>query len=267
MPSLGPNEPLIGKPNSRQSLTTPALVVDLDAMERNIAAMAAHCKKHGISLRPHAKSHKSARIAKLQIDAGAVGVCAATLSEAEALADAGIPGVLLTSPVAGAAKIERLIALNEGADGFKTVADNATIIDTLSNAAGASGKPLDVFVELDIGTKRTGARTPEAALAVARQVAQSNSLTLAGIHAYAGHVQHIEAYDDRRKTADRCAEPLAVFTDLLDRDGILPPIVSGAGTGTHEIDALRGNYTEMQCGSYIFTDVQYNACPLRESAA
>ncbi len=267
MPSLGPNESLIGKPNSRQSLTTPALIVDLDAMERNIAAMAEHCKKHGVSLRPHAKSHKSARIAKLQIEAGAVGVCAATLSEAEALADAGIPGVLLTSPVAGAAKIERLIALNERADGFKTVADNATIIDTLSNAAGASGKPLDVFVELDIGTKRTGARTPKAALAVARQVAQSNSLTLAGIHAYAGHVQHIEGYADRRKTADQCAEPLAVFTDLLDREGILPPIVSGAGTGTHEIDALRGNYTEMQCGSYIFTDVQYNACPLRESAA
>jgi D-serine deaminase-like pyridoxal phosphate-dependent protein len=128
-------------------------------------------------------------------------------------------------------------------------------------------QPSEVFVELDIGTRRTGARTPEAALAVARQVAKSNSLVFAGIHAYAGHLQHIADYAARRTEADRCARPLAVFTEQLDAEGIRPPIVSGAGTGSHEIDALRGNYSEMQCGSYIFTDVQYNACALRQGAA
>ncbi|MEM9682411.1 MAG: alanine racemase, partial [Pseudomonadota bacterium] len=125
------------------------------------------------------------------------------------------------------------------------------------------GKPLEVFVELDIGTRRTGARTPDAAMAVARQVAKSNSLVFAGIHAYAGHLQHIEDYEERKAEADRCARPLADFTAQLDAEGLMPPIVSGAGTGSHEIDALRGNYTEMQCGSYIFTDSQYNACRLR----
>jgi D-serine deaminase-like pyridoxal phosphate-dependent protein len=261
------NTPLIGKPGSRAALTTPALVIDLDAMEHNIARMAEHCRKHGVALRPHAKTHKSIRIAQLQIAAGAVGICAATLGEAEVLAGAGIPGVLITSPVVGEARIARLIALNEKATGLKVVTDNVAVAEALSRAASESGKPLEVFVELDIGTRRTGARTPEAALAVARQVAKSNSLVFAGIHAYAGHLQHIADYAARRTEADRCARPLAVFTEQLDAEGIRPPIVSGAGTGSHEIDALRGNYSEMQCGSYIFTDVQYNACALRQGAA
>jgi D-serine deaminase-like pyridoxal phosphate-dependent protein len=262
-----PNAALIGKPGSRAQLTTPALVIDLDALERNIARMADYCRKHNVSLRPHAKTHKSVKIAEMQIAAGAVGICAATLGEAEVLAGAGIPGVLITSPVVGDARIARLIALNEKAEGLKVVTDNPDIAETLSRAAGASGKPLEVFVELDIGTRRTGARSPEAAVAVARQVAQSNSLVFAGIHAYAGHLQHIEDYEERRAEADRCAQPLAILTEQLDAEGLLPPIVSGAGTGSHEIDALRGNYTEMQCGSYVFTDVQYNACPLRRSEA
>jgi 3-hydroxy-D-aspartate aldolase len=261
------NAPLIGKPGSRALLTTPALVIDLDAMERNIARMAEHCRKHNIALRPHAKTHKSIRIARMQIAAGAVGICAATLGEAEVLAGAGIPGVLITSPVIGDARIARLIALNEKATGLKVVTDNVAVAEALSRAASESGKPLEVFVELDIGTRRTGARTPEAALAVARQVARSNSLVFAGIHAYAGHLQHIADYAKRRAEADRCAQPLAVFTEQLDAEGILPPIVSGAGTGSHEIDALRGNYSEMQCGSYVFTDVQYDACALRQGAA
>ena len=263
MPDLGPNETLMGQPGSRAKLMTPALIVDLDALRRNIEAMAVHCRRRGIALRPHAKSQKSARIAQMQVEAGALGVCAATLGEAEAIAGASVPGVLITSPIVAAAKIERLIDLNARADGLKAVADNLDVVDTLSAAAGANGKPLEVLVELDIGARRTGARTPEAAAAVARKVAESNSLVFAGIHAYAGHVQHIEDYAERRAEADRVAKPLAVLTEMLDGRGMPPPIVSGAGTGTHEIDARRGNYTEMQCGSYIFTDVQYNACALR----
>lgn len=267
MPDQSPNAPLIGQAGSRSRLMTPALIIDLDAMEQNIAAMAAYAERRGFALRPHAKTHKSVRIAEMQVVAGALGVCAATLGEAEVLAGAGIPGVLITSPVVGTAKIERLIALNERADGLMAVADDLDTIDALSNAAGASGKPLKLFVELDIGTHRTGTRTPETALTVSRRITQSNSLQFAGIHAYAGHLQHIEDYAERREEANRCAEPLAVFTELLQADGLMPPIVSGAGTGSHEIDAERGNYTEMQCGSYIFTDVQYNACPLRKDSA
>lgn len=267
MPDLGPNEALIGRSGSRGRLTTPALLIDLDALECNIQAMAAYCRDHGIALRPHAKTHKSVRIARMQVAAGALGVCAATLGEAEILAGAGIPGVLITSPTVGDARIERLIALNAKADGLMAAADNIENVDVLSRAAGAAGKPLDVFVEIDIGGNRTGARGARAAIAVARQVARSNSLDFAGIHAYAGHVQHIADYAERKAEADRCAAALAEFTELLEAEDLLPPNVSGAGTGSHEIDSRRGNYTEMQCGSYIFTDVQYDACPLREAAS
>jgi len=267
MSDKGPNAALIGQPGSRNKLMTPVLLIDLDAMERNIARMADYCRDRGVALRPHAKTHKSANIARLQIAAGALGVCAATLGEAEALAGQGIPGVLITSPVVGEAKIERLIALNGRADGLKVAADNLANVEALSRAAGAADKPLDVFVELDIGTHRTGARTADAALAVARQIGQSNSLVFAGIHAYAGHIQHIEDFAERRRAAEECAAQLKQLTDGLEAKSLLPPIVSGAGTGSHAIDAGRGNYTELQCGSYIFTDVQYNACALREDDA
>jgi D-serine deaminase-like pyridoxal phosphate-dependent protein len=267
MSEQGPNTTLIGQPDSRAQLMTPALLIDLDAMERNIAQMAAYCRERGVSLRPHAKTHKSATIARMQIEAGALGICAATLGEAAALAGQGVPGVLITSPVVGAAKIGRLIDLNARAEGLKVAADNPANVEALSQAAGAAGKPLEVFVELDIGTHRTGARSPAVALAVARQVSQSNSLVFAGIHAYAGHIQHIEDFAARRQAADECAAQLKVLTDGLEAESLLPPIISGAGTGSHAIDAGRGNYTEMQCGSYIFTDVQYNACALREDSA
>lgn len=267
MADLGPNEPLIGQPDSRKHLTTPALLVDLDALERNIQAMAAYCREHGVSLRPHAKTHKSVQIARLQVDAGALGVCAATLGEAEVLVRGGIPGVLITSPVVGDAKIERLVALNAIADDLKVAADSIENVKVLSRAAGTADKPLEVFVEINIGGERTGARSAAAALGVAQQVAQSNSLTFAGIHAYAGYLQHIADYAERRREADKCAGRLAELTGLLEANSLMPPIISGAGTGSHEIDSRRGNYTEMQCGSYIFTDVQYNACPLREADA
>lgn len=263
MSDKGPNAALIGQPGSREKLMTPALLVDLDAMERNIARMAEYCRERGVGLRPHAKTHKSVTIARMQIEAGALGVCAATLGEAEALAGQGVPGVLITSPVVGAARIGRLIDLNAHADGLKVVADNPANVEALSQAAGTAGKPLELFVELDIGTHRTGARSPDVALAVARQISQSNSLVFAGIHAYAGHIQHIEGFEERRRAAEDCAARLKLLTDGLEAESMLPPIVSGAGTGSHAIDAGRGNYTEMQCGSYIFTDVQYNACALR----
>jgi len=267
MPDKGPNAALISQPGSRNRLMTPALLIELGAMERNIARMADYCRKHGVNLRPHAKTHKSAIIARMQIAAGALGVCAATLGEAEALADRGIPGVLITSPVIGEAKIDRLVALNARADGLKVAADNAANIEALSQAAGAAGKPLEVFVELDIGTHRTGARTADAALAAARQISRSNSLVFAGIHAYAGHIQHIADFEDRRRAAEECGVLLKALTDGLEAESLMPPIVSGAGTGSHAIDAGRGAYTELQCGSYIFTDVQYNACALRADDA
>ena len=176
MTSRGPNEALIGKPGSRAELATPALLIDLPAMERNIAAMAAFAKANGVNLRPHAKTHKSVEIARRQIAAGAVGQCCATLGEAEAIAGAGIPGVLITSPVIGASKIERLMKLNAVADGLMVVADSPEHVEQLSQAAGAAGKPLTVLLDVDVGTHRTGVADAAAGLAVAEKIARCASV-------------------------------------------------------------------------------------------
>jgi D-serine deaminase-like pyridoxal phosphate-dependent protein len=263
MAERGPNEALIGRPGSRAALTTPALLIDLPAMDRNIAAMAGFARANNVGLRPHAKTHKSAAIARRQVAAGALGQCCATLGEAEALAGAGIPGVLITSPVIGEARIERLMRLNAIADGLMVAADNAANVEMLSQAAGAAGRPLTVLVDVDVGTHRTGVADAAAGVALARQIAQSNSLRFGGVQAYAGHLQHV---DDYRAKADAMAVQRGRLAELSQGQadaGIDVPLVTGVGSGTHEIDAVNGPYTELQTGSYIFWDVQYDSVVTR----
>ena len=265
MPELGPNRELIGRPGSRAALMTPALVVDLDALERNIARMAEYGAGRGIALRPHAKTHKSVRIARMQVAAGALGISVATLGEAEVMARAGITGVLLTSPVVTAAKIERLIALDRDTEGLMVVADHPDNIDALARAA-AGKRRLKVVAALDLGGNRIGAADPDAALALAKRIASADTLAFAGVHAYAGQLQHIADYRERRRLADVASSLVAELRDKLLAAGLGPPMISGVGTGTHDIDAQGGPYTELQVGSYIFTDVEYNAVALREDA-
>jgi D-serine deaminase-like pyridoxal phosphate-dependent protein len=259
MPSLGPNEALIGKPGSRLLLDTPALCVDLDAMERNIAAMAEFCRSKGVALRPHAKTHKSLGIASKQIAAGAVGISCATIGEAEVMAAGGITGVLVTSPQVTPPKIARVIALNLATDGFAVVADHPQNVADLAAAAGASGKALDVLVDFSSGHHRTGAATVEDALALAQAVEAADGLRLAGLQAYYGNLQHI---GDRTARQEKTKQQHAVIAGLAEklRDaGLAVPVVTGAGTGTHDIDAEAKVFTELQAGSYIFMDVEYAA--------
>ncbi len=267
MTSRGPNEALIGKPGSRAELATPALLIDLPAMERNIAAMAAFAKANGVNLRPHAKTHKSVEIARRQIAAGAVGQCCATLGEAEAIAGAGIPGVLITSPVIGASKIERLMKLNAVADGLMVVADSPEHVEQLSQAAGAAGKPLTVLLDVDVGTHRTGVADAAAGLAVAEKIARSNALRFGGVQAYAGHLQHVDDYEAKARAMAEQRARLADQAERLTAAGIDIPLFTGVGSGTHEIDALNGPYTELQVGSYIFWDVQYDSVVTRADGA
>src|SRR5262249_43269175 len=155
MPNLGPNEPLIGKPGSRALLDTPALCVDLNALERNIAAMAEFSRSKGIALRPHAKTHKSVNIAAPQIAAGAIGICCATIGEAEIMVAGGVKGVLVTSPQVTPSKIARVVALNLAAEGgFAVVVDHPHNVADLAEAARASGKALDVLVDFSSGHHR-----------------------------------------------------------------------------------------------------------------
>jgi D-serine deaminase-like pyridoxal phosphate-dependent protein len=255
MPHL--NENLVGLPGSRAMLQTPALVIDLDAFERNVSRMAEHARKVGVSLRPHAKTHKSVEVAKLQIAAGALGVCAAKLGEAEALAAGGIESVLVTSPVVTHAGIARVIALNASMKELMVTCDNAAVAARLDAAAAASGKRLRVLVDIDPGLGRTGIKSANAPALVA-QVARAKGLEYAGLQCYAGQVQHMESPNERREKSLAAMQDLAALRDTLAKEGLAPKIVSGGGTGTFDIDPDARVLTELQVGSYIFMDRQYN---------
>ena len=251
------NEDLVGIPGGRWKLQTPTLVIDLDAMERNIARMAEHARKRAIALRPHAKTHKSAEIARRQIAAGALGICCAKLGEAEALADGGIDSILITSPVVTEGGIGRLMALNARMRELIAVCDSAEIAASLDGAAGASGKSLRVFVDIDPGLGRTGIR-PERAAALVERVAGARNLEFAGLQCYAGQVQHMESPNQRRDASLSALAELAGLRDGLAAKGLAPGILSGGGTGTFDIDPDARVLSELQAGSYVFMDRQYN---------
>lgn len=254
-----PNAHLVGMPGSRLALATPALVLDLDALERNIARMAAHCAGHGLGLRPHGKTHKCGEIARMQIAAGASGVCAATLGEAEAFVEAGIAGVLVTSPQFGPGRMERLARLSLRARDLMAVVDHPAQIEALEKALKAAGAPpLKVLVDIDLGLHRTGVPTLEGALALARRLRASPVLVYAGLQAYAGELQHVANFEERRRRAAPQMAFLRQVVVALGDAGMKPRIVSGGGTGTHALDPAFGLFTELQAGSYLVMDVDYN---------
>ena len=251
------NRDLIGKPGGRCQLQTPALVIDLDAMERNIARMAEHARRNAIALRPHAKTHKSVEIAKRQLEAGALGICVAKLGEAEALAEGGIESLLITSPVVTERGMARLMALNARLPELMAVCDNVEIAARLAAAAREAGKPLNVVVDIDPGMSRTGI-APNKAIALVEQVASSDGLKYAGLQCYAGNLQHVESSRERRDRSLAVMAELAQLRDTLAGRGLAPEMLTGGGTGTFDIDPEARTLTELQVGSYAFMDRQYN---------
>ena len=258
MHALTLHQHLIGRQGSRRDLNTPALIVDVAALERNIIAMAACAKAAGIALRPHAKTHKSVEVARRQIAAGAVGVCCAKLGEAEALTDGGIDNILITSPVVGAPGVERLAALATRASGLMAAADHPDAVEALT----LSGAKLTVVVDIDPGIHRTGVADGDAALALARQIDASANLTFGGVQFYCGSQQHIEAFAARREAIVERTAYLEAIVRRLGEAGLAPPIITGGGTGTHRIDLELRLFTELQVGSYVFMDRQYGDCDL-----
>jgi D-serine deaminase-like pyridoxal phosphate-dependent protein len=255
---LGPNQKLVGVRGSRARLTTPALVLDLDRFERNLTAMARYCRDAGLELRPHAKTHKSSMIARKQVEAGAVGVCCATLREAEAMVAGGVRGVHITSPVVGEAKVERLAALNIRAHNLMVVIDSPANAREIEAAVRRTGRPLRVLVDVDVGMSRTGVASGQDAVALARLLAESEELEYCGIQGYSGRVQHINDIEERRRVYGDQMQRFAAIKKILTQDGLEPEIVTGGGTGTFGIDRSLGVLTEHQAGSYIFMDVEYN---------
>lgn len=253
---------LLNRPGSRREITTPALVLDLEALEANLDAMTAWAASQGIALRPHAKTHKCATIGRLQMDRGALGLCCAKLAEAEALATAGLDRFLLTSPVVGARRIARLLDLAGRCSELMVVADDAGNLRELNAAAEAAGTTLDILIDVDVGQQRTGVRDAETALALAEVIAAAPALTLKGLQGYAGQVQHIPDFAERGLATAQSLGMLAAARDALQDAGHPCPLVSGGGTGTHALDPAAGVLSELQVGSYIVCDVEYDAVDL-----
>lgn len=258
---------LIGQQGSRWALNTPVLVLDLDALDQNIAKMAAIVRDKSLALRPHAKTHKSVDIARRQIAAGAVGLCCAKIGEAEVLADGGIEGLLITSPVSAPAAIERLALLAKTAPSTIATVDDPGVARRIDLALAAIGATLDVIVDIDPGIHRTGVSSPAAAVALAQTIEALPNLRYRGIQFYCGSQQHIAEYAERRDAIIERTEYLQLVIDALASAGFAPELVTGSGTGTHQIDIELGVLNEVQAGSYVFMDQQYLDCDLANAGA
>jgi D-serine deaminase-like pyridoxal phosphate-dependent protein len=256
------NAALIGRRGGAAQVITPALMIDRAIMRANLEAMRRRCEKAGIKLRPHGKTHKCSAIAREQIKAGAVGICAAGAHEAVAFARAGIGGILVTAPVVQPAQIAALADLHRRGADLMIVIDHPRGIQAWSEALGIVRRPLPVLVDIDLGMGRTGLRRPRDVVALARALRRSQALAYRGVQAYSGRVQHIEQYGVRRRTYLDQLRTLEMGVGALRQAGLEPEIVSGGGTGTFGIDVEHGLYTESQAGSYVFMDVQYNAVEL-----
>ncbi|HEY7084819.1 MAG TPA: DSD1 family PLP-dependent enzyme [Hyphomicrobiaceae bacterium] len=235
---------------------TPALLVDLDAFERNLSRMAEFARKAGVRLRPHSKTHKSPIIAAKQVALGAVGVCCQKVSEAEVMVNGGIADVLVTNEVAGSAKVDRLARLARRAR-IAVCVDDPDGVTELEAAAAKADARLHVLVEIDVGGRRCGVSPGAPAARLAERIAGSPHLGFAGLQAYYGSAQHVREARERQARVAQAVEHVSATQAALRAIGLQAECVTGAGTGTYENEAASGIYTELQAGSYIFMDADY----------
>lgn len=252
---------LLGQPPASPGMTlsevdTPALIVELDALEHNIRRLPASLAQGRVRVRPHAKSHKCPEIAHRQIAAGAVGVCCQKVSEAEAMVDGGITDVFVSNEIVGARKLQVLAKLATRAR-MSVCADDARNVSDLATAAERAGSILTVFVEIDVGSKRCGVPPGPAVVELARQIKRSPHLRFGGLQAYHGPAQHMRGVAQRRAASAAAAESARQTRMLLLDHGIECAVITGGGTGTFGFDAGSGVYDEIQAGSYVFMDADY----------
>ena len=236
------------------ALETPALVVDLAPFERNIVRMADATQ--GIRLRPHAKSHKCATIARAQLARGAVGICCQKTDEAAAFVDAGITDVLVTNEIIASRKIARLAELATHAR-IGVLVDAPPAIATLSEAATRAGSVIDVYIEIDVGAHRCGVPPGAPALELANAIVSAEGLRFRGLQAYQGAAQHLREPAARRAAIAQAVTEARQTRELIVAAGIACDLVTGAGTGTWQLERDSGVYDELQPGSYVFMDADY----------
>lgn len=239
-------------------IQTPCLVLDLDALERNIRKMGEYAKAHGMRHRSHGKMHKSVDVQKLQERlGGAAGVCCQKVSEAEAFARGGIRDILVSNEVRDPAKIDRLARLPKLGARVSVCVDDAANVAELSAAARKHGTALECLVEIDCGARRCGVGTAAAAIEIAKAVDAAPGLKFTGVQAYQGAMQHLENYQERKTRLDDAIAMTRNVVEALRAAGLKPEIVTGGGTGSYRFESNSGVYNELQCGSYAFMDADY----------
>lgn len=241
-----------------EDIQTPCLILDLDALERNIKKMGDYAKAHHMRHRAHGKMHKSVDVMKLQQDlGGAIGVCCQKVSEAEVFVRGGIKDVLVSNQVREAGKIDRLARLPSYGARIIVCVDALENIAELSAAAQKHGTTIECFVEIDCGAGRCGVTTPQAVVELASAIEVAEGLRFAGIQAYQGAMQHIDKYEDRKAKLDLAIAQVKDAVDALKKAGLEPELVSGGGTGSYYFESNSDVYNELQCGSYAFMDADY----------
>jgi D-serine deaminase-like pyridoxal phosphate-dependent protein len=241
----------------KEDLPTPCMVVDLDMLDRNLRAMADHCRTANIQLRGHVKVHKSPDIAHRQLKLGSIGVTCATVAECELMASSGVPGVLLTRQPVGKNNIARTIALAAQEPTFATVVDDPIAAGWLQDAAQAAKIKLKVVVDVYAGLTRHGIAAGEDALQLAEKVDASKNLTLIGLMGYSGGASHTKGWQQRRKKSQDDLQGLLESVALARKAGLPVQIVTGGSTGTYDIDSEGKSLTELQAGSFVFMDTLY----------
>ena len=257
--------------NKNIKIHTPSLIIKKNYFLKNIKTMSKYSLINNINIRPHAKSHKMSTIAKIQIKHGAIGVCVATLYEAEIMIKNKIKGVLLTTPITNNYDKERLKKLIKLSKSFMMIIDNPISIKYLENISRENINKINVLVDCDImriGTNkisRTGARTIKEIVTIAGLINKHTNLNYIGITAYAGDVQHINNYNKRKIETTTRHNYLNKIINSLKKENLSPKIISGGGTGSHDIDTKSKLYTELQPGSYIYSDAEYDNVSIYKS--
>lgn len=239
-------------------IQTPCLILDLDALERNIRKMGDYARAHGMRHRAHGKMHKSVDVLKLQERlGGAVGVCCQKVSEAEVFVRGGIRDVLVSNQVRDPAKIDRLARLPLRGSRIIVCVDDIANVAELSAGAQRHGTTLECFVEIDCGAGRCGVRTTEAVVQIAQAIDAAPGLKFTGIQGYQGAMQHMDSFDDRKAKLDAAIAQVREAVEALTAIGLTPELVSGGGTGSYYFESNSGVFNELQCGSYAFMDADY----------
>jgi 3-hydroxy-D-aspartate aldolase len=239
-------------------IQTPCLVLDLDALERNIKKMGDYAKAHGMQHRVHGKMHKSVDVAKLQEKlGGSIGVCCQKVSEAEVFVRGGIKDVLVSNQVRDPLKLDRLAQLPKLGSRIIVCVDEIDNVAELSAAAQQHGTELECFVEIDCGAGRCGVNNTSDVVTIAQAIDAAQNLKFTGIQAYQGAMQHIDAYADRQAKLGEAIAMVKDAADALTAVGLKPELVSGGGTGSYYFESNSGVYNELQCGSYAFMDADY----------